>query len=61
MEQKMNTAHIVIQVMESPDGTDMQVNLSYSGGTDLQRPDAQAAFAELLSSVEKQLEQSQID
>lgn len=51
----MNTAHIVIQIMESPDGTDMQVNLSFSGGEGLQREDGQAEFARLIELVQQSL------
>ncbi len=55
----MNTAHIIIQIMESPDGSDMQVNLSFSGGADLQKPESQTAFADLLACIENQLEYKQ--
>lgn len=56
----MNTAHIIIQIMESPDGSDMQVNLSFSGGADLQKPESQTAFADLLSNIENKLQENQI-
>ena len=37
----------------------MQVNLSFSGGADLQKPESQAAFGELLACIENQLESEQ--
>lgn len=57
MEQKMNTAHIVIQIMESPDSTDMQVNLSYSGRGDLRKEYSQAVFDRTLKCIQGLLEE----
>ena len=51
----MAIAHIVIQVVESEDGTDHHINVSYSGGADLNKKDAQDTFAKLLEEVQKVL------
>lgn len=55
----MNTAHIIIQIMESPDETDMQINLSFSGGEGLQREDSRTEFVRLVEVVKQAL--SQVD
>ena len=52
----MNTAHIIIQIMESPDGSDMQVNLSFSGGEGLDREDSRALFDKLVEQTNRELE-----
>ena len=51
----MAIAHIVIQVVESEDGTDHHINVSYRGGSDLNKKDAQDTFAKLLEEVQKVL------
>ena len=51
----MAIAHIVIQVVESEDGTDHHINVSYSGGSDLNKKDAQDTFTKLLEEVQKVL------
>ena len=51
----MAIAHIVIQVIESEDGTDHHINVSYSGGSDLKKKDAQDTFTKLLEEVQKVL------
>ena len=51
----MAIAHIVIQVVESEDGTDHHINVSYSGGSDLNKKEAQDTFTKLLEEVQKVL------
>ena len=48
----MAIAHIVIQIIESEDGTDHHINVSYSGGSDLKNQDAQDTFTKLLEEVQ---------
>lgn len=51
----MTIAHIVIQIIESEDGTDHHLNVSYSGGSDLTKQESQDDFARILQSIEKLL------
>ena len=55
----MAIAHIVIQIIESEDGTDHHLNVSYSGGSDLTKQESQADFASILQSIEKLLTSKQ--
>lgn len=49
----MAIAHIVIQIVESEDGTDHHVNVSYSGGSDLTKQESQNDFTSVLESIQK--------
>ena len=51
----MAIAHIVIQVIESEDGTDHHINVSYSGGSDLVKQHAQDTFTKILEEVQNVL------
>ncbi len=51
----MAIAHIVIQLIESEDGTDHHVNVSYSGGSDLTKQESQDDFASILENLQKLL------
>ena len=51
----MAIAHIVIQIIESEDGTDHHVNVSYSGGSDLTKQESQNDFASVLECIQKLL------
>lgn len=52
----MAIAHIIIEVEESPDLTDCTVRMTYSGGGELQTPEAQTAFQKTVEAVEQVLQ-----
>lgn len=54
----MNVAHVVFQIQESPDG-EIMINLSHSGSTDLQNPDAISLFNRAIEILEHEMRQKE--